>query len=128
LFDDEGDLQLDETFHCEEWTTSTLNWQYFTHSISLTIAAHAQDVARQTATARATTVGNVDADDDDYVPSQANTPTRNLILATKQGILVGFLDEFEEKSKKHTIHRNIVSTEYRAKVNYDQNFRPLSVT
>ena len=128
MFDDEGDLQLDEKLYCEEWTTSTLNWRYFTHSISPTVAAHAQDVARQAATARATTAGNVDADDEDYVPSQANTPTRNLILATKRGTLVDYLSEFEEKSKKHAIHRNIISTEYRAKVNYDQNFRPLSVT
>ena len=128
LVDGDDELMPEANMHCEEWTTATIDWRYFTHSISPTVAAHAQEVARQAANARSTSSDNVDADDDEYLPSQDNKPTRNLVLATKRGTLVDSLDEFEEKSMKHTIHRNIVAQEYNAKTNYEQNWRPLIVT
>ena len=79
LFNDNDDLQQDTNIYCDEWITSSLDWHHFTHSITPTVAAHAQDVARRAATARANSGGNVDADDEEYIPVQANAPTRHII-------------------------------------------------
>ena len=78
------------------------------------------------ATARAASRGSVDIVDDEY-NSSAPAASRNLCLATKRGTLIDFLDEFEAMSEKHSYHRNLVSTERLAQVNYDRNVRPLIV-
>lgn len=77
LINNENELVPDAKLHCEEWSTPSIDWRYFTHSIAPTVAAHAQEVAKQAADARAaSTEKAIDADDDEYLLSQANKPTR----------------------------------------------------
>ena len=93
-----------------EWSLPGIDWRYFTSVAKPTIAEHAE--AQQ--------VG-----DQDYNPNQSTS--RNICQATKRGTLVDFLDEFETQSEKHAYHRNLVSTERRAQIDYDQNVRPLII-
>jgi hypothetical protein len=112
-----------------DWKAATIHWRYLTHSIAPTEANHALHIAKQAANARAAAREGSDANDDEYTPSdsKASKPTRNLVLATKKGDLVDYLDEFDAKSHKHLVHRNKVANEYRAKENYARNMRPFIV-
>ena len=79
-------------------------------------------VAKPTIAEHAETQQNQDKD---YNPNQK--ASRNICQATKRGTLVDFLDEFETESEKHAYHRNLVSVERRAQIDYDRNVRPLIV-
>ena len=63
--------------------------------------------------------------DQDYRPLQKNS--RTLCQATRRGTLIDFLNEFERESEKHAFHRNLVSAERRAQMEYEKNVRPLIV-
>jgi hypothetical protein len=52
---------------------------------------------------------------------------KNLVLETKRGTLVDYLDPFERKMAVHIEHRNLVSSEHRSKMQYAWNSSPLSL-
>ena len=113
------------------WTNANIDWRHYTYQTKPTVAAHAQDVARQAAAARSSDTArqaaarsDIDADDGEYSPT-ANSSARNLCLETTRGTLVDFLDTFEAMTEKHAVHRNLVATERKAQLNYDRNVRPL---
>ena len=109
---------------CREWTKKAIDWRYYTHQAAPTVAAHAQDVARQaTAACHAALNQSVVTKDKEYNPSEPAV-TRDLVLATMRGILVVFLDSFEKLSEKYALHRNLVSTERRAQINHDRKVLP----
>ena len=120
LMDENGGMANGAPLAGQEWLQSGIDWRYYTSVAKPTVANHAEGVARLAAAARG---GDGDTD---YNPNESNT-TRTLCLATKRGTLVDFLDEFECQSAKHAEHRNIVSTERKAQINYDRNVRPLIV-
>ena len=129
LLDENGALREGAPLNSADWKIAKIHWRYFTHSIAPTEANHALEVARQAASARAAAREGVNANNDEYRPSESKAkPTCILVLATKKGDLVDYLDEFDAKSHKHLVHRNKVSNEFRAKTNYDQNLRPFIVT
>ncbi|KAL7534418.1 hypothetical protein ACHAXR_005863 [Thalassiosira sp. AJA248-18] len=118
-------LNANASLAAPEWSESSIDWRHYTYQAKPSVASHAQDVARQAASARAASKENIDADDEEYNPSATTTGNRNLILATTRGTLIDFLDEFESKSEKHAFHRNLVATERRAQVEWERNVRPL---
>ncbi len=76
---------------------------------------------RQAAEARSPDQENLD-----YEPHDCST-ARNLVLVTKRGTMVDFLDHFEMKIEIHIQHRNLVPTEHRSKLQYAQNSRPSTI-
>ena len=113
LLNSDGSMNLDAPLAGEEWTTPEIDWRYFTSVARPTIASHAQEISVEA------------AGDEDYRKTQ-NT-SRTLCQATRRGTLIDFLNEFEIESQKHAYHRNIVSTEQRAQLEYERNVRPLIV-
>ena len=112
---------------CEELTKESIDWRHYTHQVAPTEGAHSQEVARKaTAACRANVANHTDAGDEEYQPS-SNSVQRTLALATMCGTLIDFLDEFERLTEKHAFHRNLVSTEHKASINYEQNSRPLMI-
>ena len=85
-----------------------LDWWYYTYKVKPTIATHAQEVSRQATAARAAAG---DDGDDDFSPTEGST-ARNLVLKTKRGTLIDYLDHLEDQMAKHIIHRNLVSSEH----------------
>ena len=122
--DETEELIPNAPLSCPEWEAKNIDWRYFTHSIAPTEANRECEAAKKAASARAAAKNVVDADDDEYDEGSTKL-TRNLILATKRGSAIDYLDEFEAKSIKHMVHKNIVSVEYKAKTDYEQNLRPL---
>ncbi|KAL7549077.1 hypothetical protein ACHAWF_012345 [Thalassiosira exigua] len=49
-----------------EWMEPKVDWRHYTYTTKPTVASHAQDVARQAASARAASTESIDANDDDY--------------------------------------------------------------
>ena len=92
---------------------SSIDWRYFSSVARPSIASHAEEVANN-------------EEDAEYQPTTQNT-SRKLCQATQRGTLVDFLDAFQLESEKHAYHRNLVSTERRAQIEYDRNVRPLIV-
>ena len=90
----------------DEWSLTGIDCRYFS------------SIAKPTLVSQSNEVDNED-DTDDYQPTQSTS--RTLCQATKRGTLVDFLDEFEAQSKRHAYHRNIVSVEYRAQIQYHRN-------
>ena len=80
---------------------------------------HAQEVACQAAM-----VHPPDEVDLDYEPTK-NASARNLVLETKHGTLVDYMDHFEKKMSMHIEHCNLVSSEHRSKLLYSWNSWPL---
>ncbi len=115
-----GTLNKDSNLATEMWF-ETVEWRDYEYKIKPTLATHAREVARQAATARPP-----EEDDLDYEPHDCGT-ARNLVLVTKRGTLVDFLDHFETKIQTHIQHRNLVSTEHRSKLQYTRNSRPLTI-
>ena len=76
---------------------------------------HAQEVACQAAM-----VHPPDEVDLDYEPTK-NASARNLVLETKHGTLVDYMDHFEKKMSMHIEHCNLVSSEHRSKLLYSWN-------
>ena len=113
LLNDDMTMNNDAPLSGEEWTTPDIDWRYFTSVAKPTIASHAQELGAD---------GNTEGD---Y--RAANDTGRTLCQATQRGNLIDFLDEFENESEKHGYHRNIVSTERRAQIDYERNVRPLVV-
>ena len=62
-----------------EWTTANIDWPHYTYQNRPTVATHAQDVAREAAAARGAARVSVDADDEEYRPSESSSG-RNLCL------------------------------------------------
>jgi hypothetical protein len=60
----------------------------------------------------------------DYNPTE-NASAQNLVLETKRGTLVDYLDHFERKMAVHIEHRNLVSSEHQSKLHYAWNSCPL---
>lgn len=92
-----------------------VDWREYCYKTRPSVAAHAQQVARAT-----------DADDDEYTPTET-AAARNLILETRRGTIVDYLDAMEQKLTAQIDHRNLVSTEYRSKTDYYRNSRPGAV-
>ncbi len=67
-----------------------------------------------------------DQEDLDYEPHDCSTAW-NLVLVTKRGTMVDFLDHFETKIGIHIQHPNLVSTEHHSKLQYAQNAWPLTI-
>ena len=99
----------------------TLEWRDYEYKAKPTLANHAREVARQAAAARPP-----EPDDLDYEPTESAS-ARNLVLETKRGTLIDYLDHLERKMIMHVDHRNLVSLEHRSKLMYDRNSRPLSL-
>ena len=97
-----------------------MHWEY-KYKSKPTIATHAQETRRQAAVVRP-----ANADDLDYDPTASSMSARNLELVTRRGTLVDFLDALEEKMKVLIEHRNLVSSEHRAKLEYHRNLIPLA--
>ncbi len=93
----------------------------YEYKVKPTRATHARQVVRQAAEARPP-----DQEDLDYEPHDCST-ARNLVLVTKRGTMVDFLDHFETKIGIHIQHRHLVSTEHRSKLQYARNSRPLTI-
>ena len=91
-----------------------IEWRDYNYRMKPTVASHAQEVARQAAMARPPDDGDLD-----YEPTK-NASARNLVLETRRGTLVDFLDHFETKIESHIEleHRNLVSSEHRSKSLY----------
>ena len=106
-------MNPDSALAGEEWILSSIDWRYFSSVARPAIASHAEEVSNN-------------EEDAEYQPTTQNT-SRTLCQATKRGTLVDFLDAFELESEKHAYHRNLVSTQRRAKIEYDRNVRPLIV-
>ena len=105
ILNDDGTMKTDAPLAGDQWNTPKINWRYYTSVAKPTLASHAQETS-------------TDVSDDEY-PSTQNA-SRTLCQATKRGTLVGFLNAFEVESEKHTYHRNIVSTEQRAQLEYER--------
>jgi hypothetical protein len=110
ILKDDTTINPDAHLAGDEWTVPGIDWRYFTMVAKPTIAEHAETQQNQ---------------DKDYNPNQK--ASRNICQATKRGTLVDFLDEFETESEKHAYHRNLISVERRAQIDYDRNVRPLIV-
>ena len=95
------------------WTAASIDWCHNTYQTKPTVAAYTQDVAhqaaeaydasRRAATSAASAQSDIDADDDEYGPTE-NTSARNLCLKTMRGTLLDFLDTFEAMTGKHAVH------------------------
>jgi hypothetical protein len=99
----------------------TVEWRDYEYKVKPTLSTHARQVVRQAAEARPP-----DQEDLDYEPYDCST-AQNLVLVTKRGTMVDFLDHFETKIGIHIQHCNLVSTEHRSKLQYAQNSRPLTI-
>ena len=87
-----------------------LIWRYYAYKENHTVG---------TVASQATTNSG-----DDAYESREAASSRNLVLLSKEGTLVDFLDNFEERIKIHIPHRVLVAQEERAKQQLDQNLRP----
>lgn len=114
-----GKLNQNSALGTDVWL-ETMEWRDYSYKTKPTVATHAQEVARQAAIVRPP-----DDDDLDYEPTKSAS-ARNLILETRRGTLVDYLDGFEGKITMHIEHRNLVSSEHRSKLQYSRNSRPLS--
>ncbi len=96
-----------------------VEWRDYEYKTKPTLATHAKEIARQ-----ASLYQPPDVDDLDYNPTE-NASAQNLVLETKRGTLVDYLDHFERKMAVHIDHRNLISSEHQSKLQYTQNSRPL---
>ncbi len=101
-----GTINKSSKLATEMWF-ETVEQHDYEYKVKPTLATHAQQVVRQAAEACPP-----DQEDLDYIPHDCST-AQNLVLVTKQGIMVDFLDHFEAKIGMHIQHRNLVSTEHR---------------
>jgi len=85
-----------------------LDWQYYTYKSKPTVAKHALQLSHGNG-------GNAGGGKD---------KARNLVLDTKRGSLIDFLNKFKGTLQAHVQHRNLVSSEYQSKKNYERNARP----
>ena len=106
-----------------KWT-ETIQWRYYVYKEKSTMATVAAEAARQADAIRNT---NPDAEDEDYSNSGSNS-ARNLVLLTKTGNLIDFLDAFEARMELHIKHRVLVSQEARAKRQFENNKRPFMIS
>eukprot|EP00984_Skeletonema_dohrnii_P017124 scaffold7728_cov75-Skeletonema_dohrnii-CCMP3373.AAC.2 len=120
----EPTMNQDSPLYGPEWTEANIDWRQYSYEVQPTKATHAQEVARQAAAARAAEREDVDADDEEYNPNESSASSRKLVLTTKRGTLIDFLDTFQEMNKKHVYHRNLVAVERRAQLNHERNIRP----
>ncbi len=98
-----------------------MEWHDYEYKVKPTLATHAQQVVRQAVKACPPDQENLD-----YEPHDCST-AQNLVLVTKCGTMVDFLDHFETKIGIHIQHHNLVSTEHRSKLKYARNSRPLTI-
>jgi hypothetical protein len=96
----------------KEMRFETVEWRDYEYKVKPTLATHARQVVQQAAEACPP-----DQEDLDYEPHDCST-ARNLVLVTKRGTMVDFLDHFETKIGIHIQHCNLVSTEHRSKLQY----------
>ncbi len=96
-----------------------VEWCDYKYKTKPTLATHAQEIVRQASLHRPPNV-----DDLDYNPTE-NASAQNLVLETKQGPLVDYLDHFKRKMAVHIDHRSLVSSEHQSKLQYTRNSRPL---
>ena len=108
LIGDDSTINQDSDICGDEWLAPDIDWRYFSSVAKPTIVSQSNEDENEDNT-------------DDYQPTQ-NT-SRTLCQATKRGTLVDFLDEFEAQSERHAYHRNIVSAEHRAQIQYNRNIR-----
>jgi len=108
LMGDDSTINQDLELSGDEWSLTGIDWWYFSSIAKPTIVSQSNEDDNEN-------------DTDDYQPTQ-NT-SRTLCQATKRGTLVDFLDEFETQSERHASHRNIVSAEHRAQIQYHRNVR-----
>ena len=113
LLNDDATMKTDTPLAGKEWIMPDIDWRYFTSVAKPTLASHIQEISAGS------------AGDEEYRTTE-NT-SRTLCQATQRGNLVEFLNEFENESEKHAYHRNIVSTELRAQIEYERNVRLLVV-
>ena len=113
-------MNAKSTLTTDVWN-ETLEWRAYEYKEQPTLASHARVVARQAESAR-----SPEQDDLDYDPTEGSS-ARNLVLETKRGTLVDYLDHMELQMGKHIYHRNLVSSEHRSKLQYSRNARPMSV-
>eukprot|EP00984_Skeletonema_dohrnii_P024294 scaffold13403_cov120-Skeletonema_dohrnii-CCMP3373.AAC.1 len=106
-------------FASDEWLNE-VEWRTYVYKEKPTVATHAREVRRQAAAARPP-----GEDDLDYSPTEGTT-ARNLVLETQRGTIIDYLDHLEKQLEKHIIHRNLVCSEHRSKLQYERNSRPLS--
>ena len=90
--------------------TKKLIWRYYAYKKKPTVG---------TVVSQATS----NSGDDAYESREASS-SQNLVLLSKEGTLVDFLDDFEERIKIHIPHCVLVAQEERAKQQLDQNLRP----
>jgi hypothetical protein len=114
------ELNKDCKFATNEWLAE-VEWRSYVYKDKPTMAAHAREVQRQAAAARAP-----EEEDLDYTPSEGST-ARNLVLETKRGTIIDYLDYLEKNLSRHILHRNLVSSEHRSKQQYHRNSRPRCV-
>ena len=79
---------------CSEWSHPGIDyWRYYTSvtTSTVTVASHAEGVARQAFVAR-----GGDGGGEDYGNKECSQTSYSLCLATKTGTLVDFLDTFEK--------------------------------
>jgi len=108
LIGEDSTINHDLELSGDEWLLPEIDWRYFS------------SIAKPTLVSQSNEVENED-DTEDYQPTQSTS--RTLCQATKRGTLVDFLDEFEAQSERHAYHRNIVSAEHRAQIQYNRNVR-----
>eukprot|EP00957_Ditylum_brightwellii_P113930 8685363-Ditylum_brightwellii.AAC.1 len=98
-----------------------IEWHSYVYKSKSTIATHAQEVQYQAAA-----ICPPEEDDLDYHSSSEGT-ARNLMLETRRGMLVDYLDHMEDQMARHTLHHNPVSSEHYSKLQYERNSRILCV-
>jgi hypothetical protein len=96
-----------------------VEWRDYKYKTKPTLATHAQEIACQASLHQPT-----DVDDLDYNPTE-NASAQNLVLETKQGILVDYLDHFKRKMAVHIDHLKLVPLEHQSKLQYTWNSRQL---
>ena len=66
-------------------------------------------------------------DDGDYSPGNESKSARNLVLETFRGTLIDYFDYIKKQINQHIYHRNLVSSEYQSKKDYERNSRPWTI-
>ena len=113
LLNEDSTINANSPLAGDEWTTAEIDWRYFSSVAQPSLVSRTEEGSAE------------NTNDQDYRPLQKNS--RTLCQATRRGTLIDSLNESERESENHAFHRNLVSAERRAQMEYEKNVRPLIV-